>query len=111
MDWYEIKLLIVAEFDLGRDVLHIFVGVLAQILVAAALRRTLASPLPWLAVLAGEAANEYYDMHREVWTDRPIWPGSVADMAVTMAIPTLLLILSRWAPGLFVARPAPGPAD
>jgi hypothetical protein len=105
MDWYGIKLLIVEQSALSRDVLHIFVGFGGQILVAALLRRTLASPLPWLAVLIGEAANEYYDLHREVWTDRAIWPGSLRDLILTMSIPTVLLLLTRFAPGLFARTP------
>jgi len=105
MDWYGIKLLIVDQSGLGRDVLHIFVGFAGQILAAALLRRPLASPLPWLAVLIAEAANEYYDLHREVWTDRAIWPGSVTDVILTMSIPTALLLLTRSAPGLFARTP------
>ena len=101
MDWYGIKQLAVEQTGLSRDALHVIVGFGAQLLVAALIRRPLSSPLPWLAVLLGECANEYYDLHREVWTDRDIWPGSLGDILVTMAIPTLILVLCRYTPGLF----------
>ena len=103
MSWYDVKLLVVDHTGLSRDALHIFIGLAAQLGVARLTRRTLASPLPWLAVLIGEAANEGYDLLREQWTDRPMWPGSLRDLLVTMAVPTMLLLLARYAPGLFVA--------
>lgn len=106
MDWYGIKLAVVEGTGLSRDLLHVFVGFGALLLAALALRRPLASPLPWLALLLAEAMNEIYDMHRELWPDRPIWPGSLRDLLVTMAIPTALMLLARHAPGLFVRRGA-----
>lgn len=106
MDWYDIKLAVVEGSGLSRDLLHVFVGFGALVLVALALRRPLASPLPWLLLLAAEAGNELYDLGREQWPDRPIWPGSLRDLLVTMAIPTALLLLARYAPGLFVRRGA-----
>lgn len=102
MDWYSIKLLVVEQTDISRDALHIFLGVAGQLLVALLIRRSLAHPLPWLAVLIGEAANEYYDLNYEVWLDRPMWPGSLRDLLVTMAVPTLIFLLARFAPWLFV---------
>jgi hypothetical protein len=107
MDWYSVKLAVVEQTNLSRDALHIFFGVAGQLLVASVIRRSLAHPVPWLAVLLFELANEYYDLAREDWTDRAMWPGTVRDLLVTMAIPTVLLILTRIAPGLF-ARAAKG---
>ena len=101
MDWYSLKLLLADQSGLSRDALHILAGFAGQVLVALVIRRSLASPLPWLAVLIGEAANEYYDLNREIWTDRAIWPGSLRDLLVTMALPTALLLLTRFVPGLF----------
>ena len=101
MDWYSIKMLAAEQTALSRDALHILVGVAVQITVALVIRRSLAHPIPWLAVLIGELANEYYDLAREEWTDRAMWPGSVRDLLVTMAVPTALLLLTWIAPGLF----------
>lgn len=101
MDWYSIKLAVVDHTDLGRDALHIFIGLAGQILVALIIRRTLAHPIPWIAVLIGELLNEYYDLGRGEFWDTPMWPGSVRDILVTMAVPTVLLLLTRYAPSLF----------
>jgi hypothetical protein len=102
MDWYSIKMLVVGQTDLGRDALHIFFGVAGQILVAAIVGRSLAHPVPWIAVLIAELVNEFFDLNEgDVWGDRPMWPGSVRDLVVTMTLPTLLLVLVRYAPGLF----------
>jgi hypothetical protein len=102
MDWYSLKMLVVGQTDLSRDALHIFFGLAGQILVAALIRRSLAHPVPWLAVLVAELVNEYFDLSEgDVWGDTPMWPGSLRDLLVTMAVPTVLLILTRYAPGLF----------
>ena len=96
----------------SRDALHILGGVGGQLLAAAVLRRSLSNPLPWLAVLVAQAANEAFDLRYETWTDRPMWPGSVKDMLVTMLIPTVLLLLARYAPGLLCRQaPTPEPAS
>lgn len=106
MDWYSIKALMIEQTDLSRDALHIFAGVGGQLLVALLIRRGLGHPLPWLVVLVAELVNEYFDLNEgDVWGERPMWPGSVRDLLVTMAIPTLLLLLARYAPGLFTPRP------
>jgi hypothetical protein len=106
MDWYSLKLLLVEQSALSRDALHIFFGLIGQILVALLIRRTLESPIPWTAVLIGELANEYFDLTEgDVW-DKPMWPGSLRDLLVTMAIPTALLLLTRFAPGLFARAAA-----
>jgi hypothetical protein len=101
MDWYSIKLAVVDQTDLSRDALHIFFGLAGQVLVALVIRRSLAHPVPWLAVLVFEVANEAYDLAREEWTDREMWPGTLRDLLVTMAVPTILLLLTRYAPSLF----------
>ena len=101
MDWTALKQLVVDESALSRDALHILAGVGGQVLVALLTRRGLAHPLPWLTVFAAALINEYFDLTEgDVW-DRPMWPGSVRDLVLTMALPTLFLLLTRLAPSLF----------
>lgn len=107
MDWYDAKVIVMDTTGVSRDGLHILGGILGQLLAAAILRRNVASPLPWLCVLAAELANEWFDLNYETWPDRPMWPGAVHDVWVTMLVPTVLLLLARYAPRLFHA---PGPA-
>ena len=109
MDWYQVKEAIEIFTGLDMDALHVHVGILVQIGVALLLGRTVASPWPWLAVLALAVGNEAYDLAYETWPDaereRQLMEG-VRDIWNTMLMPTLLLILARWMPRLFV-RPAP----
>lgn len=100
MDWYHVKMVALELTGVSRDALHVFAGVGGQIAAALLLRRTLSSPLPWLIVLGAEVANEAFDLTHESWPDRPMWPGSVKDILVTMLIPTVLLLLARYAPRL-----------
>jgi hypothetical protein len=89
-----------AATGLSADALHIYAAVLAQMLVAAVMRRSLAHPLPWLAALLVAVAGQ--------WT----MPGEgswAVGIAYCMAIPTVLLILARFAPALL--RPPPGDTD
>ena len=108
MDWHHVKDWLEASSGLDMDALHVYAGVLIQILAAAILRRSLRSPLPWLIVVAAIAANEYYDLHYEVWPERHRqYMESVKDGWNTMLLPTLLLLLTRFAPSLFTGRTRP----
>ena len=116
MDWYLVKQWLSSQTGLGMDALHVHAGVLLQLLAALVLRRRLSSPWPWLVVLAFVAANEWHDYHFEVWEDRAGQrEESVRDTWNTLLLPTLLLLLARFAPGFFsgpaVAAPAAAPAD
>jgi hypothetical protein len=89
------------------DSLHVHVGVLAQIAVALVLRRRLSSIWPWLAVAAAVLANEAYDYRYETWPTRSDQVREGAkDLWNTMLLPTVLLLLARYAPGLFRAAPS-----
>jgi hypothetical protein len=116
MDWYQVKQSVVLFTGLHMDALHVHIGVLAQLLTAMVLRRSLASPVPWLLLLAAVGANEWFDLSYESWpgSERERqYEESIRDGWNTMLLPTLLLLLSRWAPGLLVPwRPTEAaPAD
>lgn len=105
LGWYQIKLFLEHASGISMDALHILVGFAVFLIAALALRRSVADPLPWLATLALEIGNEAYDLTVELWPD----PGSqlgegAKDIALTMALPTLLLLVARWRPNL-LARP------
>jgi hypothetical protein len=113
MDWHYTKVWLEQASGLNMDALHVHAGIALQILFALILRRPLSSPWPWLGVAAAEAANEYYDLAYEVWPDRAIQVAEgVRDLWNTLLIPTLLLLLSRYAPRLVVgSRADPGQAS
>ena len=108
MEWVQLKHGISVFTGLHMDALHIHVGVLAQLFVAALMRRSIASPWPWLLLLAATAANEYSDLAHEVWPDRDYQIAeSIRDSWNTMLLPTVLLLVARVAPVLLVSRTAP----
>jgi hypothetical protein len=108
MDWFHFKQALSVASGLNMDALHVHAGLLCQILAALLMRRRLSSPWPWLVVLALVAANEYYDYRYEVWPDRAEQRAeAIRDAWNTLLVPTLILLLARFLPGLFVAsRPS-----
>lgn len=105
LDWYALKLL--AEHATGwpMDTLHVIGGVIAQVLVAAILRTSLADRRPWLAVLLLELANEAYDLWVERWPSLAMQLGEgLRDLVGTLLLPTLLLLIARRRPRLLARR-------
>ena len=108
MDWFGVKQWLSVGTGLGMDALHVHAGVLLQVAAALVLRRRLSSPLPWLLLLLFVLANEFYDYGYEIWRDRAAQRAeALRDSWNTMLLPTLILLLARYAPQLFVGRPAP----
>ena len=105
MDWWQMKLWVEESTGLNMDALHVHAGVLAQLIFAAALRRSLRNVWPWLLVLAAAVANEWWDLTYEIWPTRDEqWDESIRDTWNTMLLPTVLLLLSRFAPSVLVRR-------
>ncbi len=106
MDYFGFKLGLVTATGLNMDALHVHAGILVQLVAALILRRSLRSPLPWLVVLVAVLANEAYDLHYDPWPPaQRAWQiaESVKDVWNTLAMPTLLLLLARFAPWLLTA--------
>ena len=104
MDWEQVKAAISLWTELERDALHIYAAILVQVAAAALLRRSLASHWPWLVVLAAALLNEALDITRDgVFED---WERGAAlhDLWNSMLVPTLLALLVRFAPRLFVGE-------
>ena len=101
MEWSQTKTFIENTIGFSHDVLHVMVGVCLQLLFAGLLRRSARSVWPWLMVLGLELANEWVDLHVEVWPQHAIqWAECAKDVLLTMALPTLLLIVARCRPRL-----------
>lgn len=100
--WYQFKLFIEHASGISMDAFHILLGFVLFLLAAALLRRTVADLLPWLATLAVELVNEIYDLAVEVWPDPGSQLGEAAkDIMLTMALPTLVMMVARRRPTLF----------
>ncbi|HET9638049.1 MAG TPA: hypothetical protein VFP12_02470 [Allosphingosinicella sp.] len=111
MDWEAIKQAVAAWTGLERDALHIYAAILIQIGSAALLRRTLASPWPWLVVLAFALANEWLDVQRDQLFEEWEKAAALHDLWNTMLLPTLLLLVARFTPGVMMRVRRPPPPD
>lgn len=107
MTWVDFKLYLSEILGLTQDALHVYVAVLLQLGAALVLRRSLASPLPWLIVLASLLLNEWVDLRG---SGDPIerWQvlGGLKDIWNTMALPILLWLIARFSPSLLTGRAA-----
>src|SRR5437868_15240968 len=107
ISWYEVKIFIEHASIVSSDALHVLVGVGVWIVVALVSRRSLASWLPWLVLLAAILFNELVDLWVEQWPDKAMQYGEGAkDLALTMFLPTVLLLAVRLRPRLFGSSPA-----
>ena len=109
MEWSELKSHVVEASNLDQDALHIYFAVLIQLFSAWCLRRSIASPLPWLVVLIAVLINEYLDYH-PASLDPNIQDIQIAeayrDLWNTMLMPTLLLVTARFWPQRLVKSAA-----
>jgi len=107
MSWYKVKMFIEHASVVTSDGLHVLVGVLAWIVIAMALRRSLSAALPWLLVLVLILLNESVDLWVEQWPSLAMQLGeSAKDILLTMTLPTVLLFAVRLRPNLFRAPSA-----
>jgi len=103
LGWYQFKLFIEHASGISMDALHVILGFVIFLIVARLLKTGTASPIPWLVLFLLELGNEAYDLKVELWPDRASQLGEgVKDIMLTMALPTLVALLARWVPGLFV---------
>jgi hypothetical protein len=86
-----------AWIGISKDALHVHLGLLLFVAAVLVLRRSPASLLPWLLVLALEIANELVDTfhwHQGRWSFDLV--ESAKDLINTMLWPTLMLLLARF---------------
>lgn len=87
------KLAIERRLPFTPDWLHLPAGPLIMAAAALALRRPVASLIPWLVVLAFALFNEAVDLLGTRRIARHHLVESGLDIAITMAIPTLILFI------------------
>jgi hypothetical protein len=97
--WYQVKLFVEHALGISMDALHVIVGFILFLAAARLTRRPVGSFHPWFALLLIELANEAYDLHVELWPNLSSQLGEGAkDILLTMALPTLVLIIARARP-------------
>ena len=108
MIWYEFKLFVEHATGASMDALHVVIGVLLQLVAAALMRVSIGTWRPWIAVLVLELCNELVDLSVEQWPPPGMQLGEGSrDLLLTMALPTILLLVVRRWPRLFSeARPS-----
>ena len=104
-DWSEYKEFVEHSVAFSDDVLHCIIGVAIQLLLALILRSSIDRWMPWVILLILELANEANDIIVDPWPEPGKQLGECTkDVLLTMALPTLLLIVARLKPGLFTGR-------
>ena len=105
LGWFDLKMLLEKSIAFDSDGLHVLAGVALQLIVAALLGSSVARWRPWLVVLGLALANEAVDLWVEQWPDAELsaqWGESVKDLLLTLALPTLLLVVARCWPTLLI---------
>lgn len=110
MEWIALKIQIETLTGLHRDALHVYAGLIGVILAAAVLRRTVASPWPWLLVLIVECSNEFWDIFADGLVEQWEIDGTTHDLWNTMLAASILPLLSRFASSLLTNQ-VPDPAQ
>lgn len=105
--WEAFKLFIERSSGITNDAVHILLGTFAFFVFAVLSRKPVSSFIPWVAVLFLELLNEWHDLRAEQWPSLAMQLGEgTKDIILTMAMPTLLLLLARYAPQIF-EQPVP----
>lgn len=99
--WYATKILAEHAFAFSNDALHVLAGVGLQLALARLMKVSIGRIMPWLGVLALELLNEWSDISFEIWSNYAMqWGESAKDVLLTMALPSILLTVSRRWPDL-----------
>ena len=107
MQWIEAKTWLVELTGMSKDAMHAVLAVYLMLLVALLIRRSLAHPVPLLAVMLAEAVNEWNDLGLSGgWSGANDYTrfDTTKDIIVTLAIPITLFLLTRFVPGIFVRK-------
>lgn len=110
--WQEMKGFVERSTDVSMDALHVIVGVLLMFGVALLMRRTVADWRPWLVVLIAGIVNEAADFLSDPWTVPMMqYAEGFKDLAVTMLLPTAILLTARSLPRLYARKGAEAPEE
>jgi hypothetical protein len=96
-DFQQAKVWLSNTLHLSKDALHIYVALIVFFGTCLLFRWKASQWRPWLCVLVAALAGEAWDISDSIHYVEPIgyW-ASAKDLANTMAVPTLLVVLARW---------------
>ena len=96
-DFQLTKILLMETTRLGKDALHVYVGLIVMLTVAIALRRSLGDWRPILAVALAAFAGEIWDMvDTYSYGVTPKFEANAKDILNTMFWPIVLFALARF---------------
>lgn len=99
--WSAAKRMLDTFPGIDHDGLHLLIGTLGFLFLAAILRKDCRSWSAWLIMLAIALANEVHDVLVDPWPDLAVQlMESAKDLILTMVIPTALLLIARFTPDL-----------
>jgi cell shape-determining protein MreD len=91
------KIMLAEATSLGKDALHVYVGLGVMLAVAIAFRRPLSDWRPLLAVALASVAGELWDVIDTFsHGGRPRWSGNTKDIWNTLFWPTIFFLLARF---------------
>jgi hypothetical protein len=101
LGWYQAKQAFELIVPFHNDALHVIAGVAIQLLAALVLRSSVVRFAPWLVTAILTLANEWSDLRTERWPNpSQQWFEGGKDIALTLLLPTLLLLVARLRPQL-----------
>ena len=108
--WHQGKLFAEHLLTISHDTLHLIVGLLLWLGIGLLTRRSLVSWRPWLWLLVLILWNEAVDLWVERWPDAGQQYGEgLKDLVLTMAVPTIVMVVGRLRPQLFLHSGSRGP--
>lgn len=102
LSWYEAKMFLEHSTSVSPDALHVIAGAVIFIACALLFRRPVSDVRVWAALLCLNFLNEFVDLWAERWPDPPRQYGQgMKDLLLTMVVPTILVLVSRFTPTIF----------
>lgn len=93
----DVKIWLILTFDLSRDALHIYIGLIVFLGAAALFRRSLGSWLPVSAAIAAAFAGEAWDWIDDAGLGREhVYYSQIHDLWNTIFWPAALFLLARF---------------
>lgn len=101
MGFDDLKLAVLDATHLGKDALHVHIGLIIFFAAVALLRVPVGSRWPLIAASLAAIGGEVGDIGQRALTDvPPDWPAHGKDVWNTIAWPVMLTAAGRWTPSL-----------
>ena len=108
MTWFEAKMFLEHSVSVSPDALHVIAGAIVFLVCARLFRSSISSWRVWGALLCLNFFNEFVDLWAERWPDPARQYGQgMKDLLLTMTVPTILVLVSRFFPTLLAPAATP----